>query len=223
MLNRTIPLALAAALAAPLAAQDHLLPDSLAWTRMPKDPHDIPRLVSEGKMYSLGVRIGCISSGDAYSRVAWRLLFEAAETDPQVRHTVRSKAARGVSIFNKGRGDSGCPENPAIFEAWLMEDVRRDLRAGKRPGVLWAAGSRNPEVYALMLEVASDPELLMVDRRLATARLVVYHAGKYPLDTRIPEDLCLKLDGVEAVIEKYGGRLPMWPGGGKACSTASGE
>ncbi|MDE2973832.1 MAG: hypothetical protein OXU64_03765 [Gemmatimonadota bacterium] len=24
---------------------------------------------------------------------------------------------------------------------------------------------------------------------------------------------CLWLDGVEAVVEKYGGRLPMWPGG----------
>jgi len=216
-------LAATVAAAAPLAAQDYLLPDSLAYRGLPKDPRDFVRLAAEiESLYGLG----CISSGDAYSREAFRVIFAAAETDMEVRKLLLDAASQRVRIFNAGHGDLGCPGDPATFEAWMIDNVRRKL-PGDEGGISLFAGSRSPEVHELMVEIALDPRVREAARGRAAGNLVVFHAGKYPLynsggslltpavsPKREPgADFCLWLDALEAVLAEYGDRPPdVWRG-----------
>ena len=178
-----IAAALAAALAAPaLAAQDHKLPDSLAYLRLPDDPAEAVWALLEGhaggptRLFS----VGCPSDG-GWAGAAFAALEGMAETDPRARRAMANLWRWELWLaFEKEHGypnasDPRCPADfpPERAGPWLAADLRRAWEAGvfadERPAsyhphepmrtalleaMEWTTA---PEAYAVLRDIARDP------------------------------------------------------------------
>ena len=179
-----IAAALAAALAAPaLAAQDHKLPDSLAYLRLPDDPAEAVWALLEGhaggptRLFS----VGCPSDG-GWAGAAFAALEGMAETDPRAQRAVVSLWYIELRwAFEKEHGypndiDPLCPADfpPERAGPWLAAELRRaweggvfsDMRTPWHPlepvrtmlleAMAWTTA---PEAYAVLRDIARDPEV----------------------------------------------------------------
>lgn len=174
--------ALAAALAAPaLAAQDHKLPESMAYLRLPDDPTEAVRVLLEGHAGGPTrlFEAGCPSDG-GWAGAAFAALEGMAETDPRTRRAMVGLWEGELwRAFEKEHGypnDFGlrCPADfpPERAGPWLAAELRRAWETGvfadERPtyhplepvrSILLEAmeWTTAPEAYAVLRDIARDP------------------------------------------------------------------
>lgn len=170
-------------LAAPgLAAQER----PAAWTGLPDDPQDFPRLVAAGEREASEMfRMGC-PSDDGWAGAAFTALERAAEIDFSVRYSLARALGSSLRLFDEGQAsEEYCPSDIPRFEVWLAEWLRREWDDGllasvsERPALALdllfsLAASRNPATHALFRGIATDPTVHERTRNLA-ARFMVDH------------------------------------------------
>ena len=178
------------ALAVPVLAAQERPP---AWTRLPEDPGEFPRLVAAGQhTASVVFTMGCPSDG-GWAALALDALVQAAQTDFEVRHSLASAFGRGVTSRDRRGEEFQCASEVPRYEAWLAEQLRREwddgllLSGNGEPVLAWRllrylASSRNPDTHALVREIARDAGVHEELRHHAASVMVDHHYGAWMLD-----------------------------------------
>ena len=102
-----------------------------------------------------------------------------------------------------------CPSEVPRYEAWLVEQLRREWRAGllhagtEEPVVAWGvlsdlAASRNPDTHALVREIARDANVHEELRSHAADIMVDHHYGAWTADRDYDDPRVL--DAYQAVL-----------------------
>ncbi len=196
-----------AALAVPrLAAQER----PPAWTRLPEDPSELPRLVAAGEQRASVVffTMGCPSDG-GWAGLALEALLQAAETDFEVRRSLASAFGHAVRWRDRWGEEHPCPTEVPRYEAWLAGQLRREWQEGlllegnEEPVLAWSlirglGASRNPATHALVREIARDADVGEFFRRHAASFMVDHHFGALMLDPDYDDPRVL--DAYQAVL-----------------------
>lgn len=163
-------LRLAAALAAlpPSAAAAQTvyeIPRDLRYLGFPGDPAEYVRLVIAGERNPrMMLEMGCPSDG-GWAGAAFDLLEAEAKTDTVARDKLWQ------ALFWAKR----CPADAPRFERLRIDDLRRNYEEGRDVGVAWGwRESTDPEVHALIREIARDGDVSPPSRYLA-AQVMIAH------------------------------------------------
>ncbi len=181
----------------PVAARTvYEIPRDLLYLGFHGDPAEYVRMVAAGERDPRKTfRMGCPSDG-GWAGAVYDGLLAKAKADPLVRDKLL--AAVGSSARE-------CPADAARFERFRIDSFRRDYDEGRLHLSVWAwGGSANPEVHALVREIARDGDVSPYARYVAAKSMIAHRM----------QDGTPELEALRAVVLDLASAPAIGSGGG---------